>query len=1134
MSDKMYPLSFPNLLNWILTEYKKKNSIFGIHKKLFYKHDTDLYSINKFGSKCETPLGVSAGPHTQMAQNIICAWLSGARFIELKTVQLLDNINVSKPCIDIQDEGYNVEWSQELSLSQSYKEYLHSWVLLHILKKYLYPEKSNTEFGCIFNMSVGYDLKGIKSEPVNNFINRMMNAKDELDEIRKIIQSEFSQFSSIDIPDKISNSVTISTMHGCPPEEIEKIAKYLISEKGLNTYIKLNPTLLGKEQVLDILHNYLGFKEIQIEHAVFTNDLQYGMAVDLIKSLKSYSNKHDLEFGVKLSNTLPVSNHRNVFQEKEMYMSGRSLFPITINLAYKIMKEFDSDLNISYCGGADAFNFPEIIKSSLCPVTVASDLLKPGGYSRLVQYLENLRKDMESIQATNLDDYILKTGNFDGEAKVDKSLITIYGMANLKRLAYDSIQNPKYKKEYYGTESPKIESKLPLFDCVSAPCITSCPISQNIPEYIQAISDERFNDALKIIRETNPLPTVCGYVCDHKCVIKCTRRDYDNPLNIKSLKRFASENGKTARINPDKTKDIKIAIIGSGPSGLSAAYFLALKGYNVTVFESRAKPGGMLRYAIPCFRLPEYAIETDIEWIKDIGVKFVCNTKIESIKNLTIRVSSHSSDKFAIAKEKFDYIYLALGSQKEKLLNIDGENSENVYSALDFLSRVKQGEKLQLGNKVIVIGGGNTAIDSAMSALRKGAKEVKIVCLEKRDEMPAFEDEIEEAISEGIIIENSLGPVHFIQNKGLVTEIEFQRCISVFDDNGRFNPKYDFSMLTKMKTDTVIVAIGQDIDTDFFSKSDIVLNRNRTVKIDELTYRTNLKNVFAGGDVVRGANTVIKAIADGKDFADRIYALITNQECEKQHSKYIRKSDEEILELKIRRAKKIMPIIPKKVGLDNRHNFNVVQLGFTKDDAISESKRCLACNALCEKCVELCPNRANIYFEIQPITARLSNLIYENGLKISENRTSFKIEQHRQILHINALCNECGNCETFCPHNGAPYKDKLTIFFRKDEFANSDNTGFILHKHNNDWLAECKVNGQFFEIKFQKDKKYFEVKNSEMNIKILKNGFRIIESQIIKKPDNTKIYSILNFVFMYYTVNGIIEYAPEITGNIYQ
>ncbi len=1118
MSDKMYPQTFSKLLNWILTEYKGKNSIFGIHKELFYKHNTDLYSINKFGSKCETPLGVSAGPHTQMTQNIISAWLSGARFIELKTVQVLDNIKVSKPCIDIQDEGYNVEWSQELSLSQSYREYVHAWVLLHILRKYLNSKNSDSELGCIFNMSVGYDLKGIKSEPMDNFINKMINAKDEIEEIRKIIENEFRQFSSITIPNQISNNVTISTMHGCPPEEIEKIAKHLISEKGLNTYIKLNPTLLGKEQVSDILHNHLGFTDIEIEDAIFTNDLQYGMAVDLIKSLKSYSKKYRLEFGVKLSNTLPVSNHRGIFREKEMYMSGRALFAITLNLCYKLAKEFDGDVNISYCGGADAFNFPEIIKSNIYPVTATSDLLKPGAYSRLLQYLENLKKDMESVQAESIKDYILKTVDTE-DIRKNKQCSRIdlikYGMENLGRLANDSLQNPRYKKGYYGTGSPKIQSKLSLFDCVEAPCIIQCPISQNIPEYIQAIAEERFDDALKIIRDTNPLPTVCGYVCDHKCVIKCIRRDYDKPLKIRELKRFAAQNGEIAKIEPVKAKDIKIAIVGSGPSGLSASYFLALKGYKVTVFEFRPKPGGMLRYAIPSFRLPEKVVDNDIKWIKELGVEFVCNTKIESLKELQ--------------EKGFDYIYLSTGMQKGKSLNIDGENSGNVYSALDFLFRIKQGDELKLGERVIVIGGGNVAVDTAMTALRKGAKEVKIVCLEKRDEMPAFEDEIEEALSEDVIIENSWGPVRFLRKQDLVSEIEFQYCINVFDENGQFNPKYDSSKLTKMRADSVIVAIGQEPDVEFLKKSNLILNKNKTVKIDERTYQTNLKNIYAGGDIVRGADTVIKAIGDGKNVAEQIHTAISKKGVKEQESNYIKKSDEEILKLKIRRAKRsrqVKTIIPRKLGLDNRQNFDVVQLNYTKEEAIAEAERCLGCNAICEKCVEVCPNRANIYFDTEPITAVLDDLAYQNGLKKLKklkNGTIFQISQHRQILHLNALCNECGNCETFCPYNGAPYKDKLTMFFNKDEFQHNDKTGFLLHKDNNAWIAECKTNGEIFEIKSQKDREYFEVEDSKIIVKLLKNNFDILETQIIREPDNNKVYLLSDFVGMYYAIESIVK-----------
>ena len=291
-----------------------------------------------------TPIGPSAGPHTQLSQNIITAWLCGGRFIELKTVQIMDELEIPRPCIDVADEGYNVEWSQELKLEESAQEYINAWAALHILRRLLGWE--DTPLGAIFDMSVGYNLEGIQSPRMTRFMNRLADASPEIAEIKAILRRNFPQFADIEIPTQLVSSVTLSTMHGCPPDEIERIARYLLEERGLHTVVKMNPTLLGKPRVLDILHGHLGFTEIEIPDSVFEKDLKYDRATTLIRSLKEAAAARDLTFGVKLSNTLAMHNHRDVMPGDEMYMSGRALYPITMNLYARLMREFDGDLRV--------------------------------------------------------------------------------------------------------------------------------------------------------------------------------------------------------------------------------------------------------------------------------------------------------------------------------------------------------------------------------------------------------------------------------------------------------------------------------------------------------------------------------------------------------------------------------------------------------------------------------------------------------------------------------------------------------------------------------------------------------------------------------------------------------------------
>lgn len=323
MARTMKPQSFGTLLEWILGEYETRQSIFGIPASLFYTPNPDSpFAIpDMFGRRLAAPAGPAAGPHTQLAQNIVAAWLSGGRFIELKTVQVLDRLEIAKPCIDMEDEGYNVEWSQELTLEQSAREYINAWALIHILHHFL---GFAGPAGTIFNMSAGYDLAGIQSPPMERFIHTLTDAAEPIGQLQETIKKRFPQFSHIAIPSQVTNSVTLSTMHGCPPEEIGRIARYFLEEKKLHTAVKLNPSLLGQERLNAILHDSLGYHDIRIPDSVFEHDLRYPQAVELIAGLKEAAREQKLTFGVKLSNTLPAANHRQVLPGGEMYMSGRA------------------------------------------------------------------------------------------------------------------------------------------------------------------------------------------------------------------------------------------------------------------------------------------------------------------------------------------------------------------------------------------------------------------------------------------------------------------------------------------------------------------------------------------------------------------------------------------------------------------------------------------------------------------------------------------------------------------------------------------------------------------------------------------------------------------------------------------
>ena len=371
MSEKMYPIPFKSLMNWIVTEYAREGEIFGVH--------TPYYAIGKtlpiFGETIETPFGPAAGPNSQLAQNIIAAYFAGARFFEVKTVQKMDGEElarcVPRPCILAADEGYNQEWSTELEVPQAQNEYIKAWCALKVLSR-VYGLGSPDGF--VFNMSVGYDLEGIKGEKVNSYIDNMMDASNtaQFKECLAVLTELFPEEKDFiaAISPRVSRSVTVSTLHGCPPQEIERIASYLLTEKGLHTFVKCNPTILGYKTARTILDS-MGYDYIVFDEHHFNEDLQWADAVPMFERLQALADSRGLEFGLKLSNTFPVDTTRNELPGTEMYMSGRSLFPLTIEMCSRISRQFNGKMRISFAGGAEFFNCDKLFAAGIWPPATA-------------------------------------------------------------------------------------------------------------------------------------------------------------------------------------------------------------------------------------------------------------------------------------------------------------------------------------------------------------------------------------------------------------------------------------------------------------------------------------------------------------------------------------------------------------------------------------------------------------------------------------------------------------------------------------------------------------------------------------------------------------------------------------------
>ena len=578
MSDRFHPLSMEQLTDWVFTELEQKGSLFNVPRSAFFVPRPDhRFRRREYGVELETPFGVAAGPHTQMAQNIIAAWLVGARLIELKTVQTLDELEVHKPCIDAQDEGYNVEWSQELKVHESFDEYLRAWVLVHALHRWLdFPGERP---GVLFNMSVGYNMEGILRPNVQWYLDAMADASRYLPGYVDIVARRYPAVREIDIPARLSDTVTLSTMHGCPPDEIEKISRYLLEERGLHTSVKCNPTLLGAEKVRGIVNDDLGFADVPIPDEAFGHDLKYADAVPMFGRLRDAAEARGLTFGLKLSNTLEVENWRTAFdRDPTMYLSGRPLHAVTVNLAATLAGDLGGDLPLSFAGGADCFNVADLLGAGIRTVTVCSDLLKSGGYLRMLQYTEHVDAAFDAAGAMDTGDFVRRTALAGGYAG-DGDSVTACAQFNLRRYA-DAVRGDwRYRKDSFRTDRSKTPRGLGAFDCIAAPCLDECPVDQQVPRYMAAVRSGEFAEAVRITRLDNPLPSVLGRVCDHLCENTCIRTHLDQPLAIRQIKRFIMEQEREASPRtapPDAAA--RVAIVGAGPAGLAAAEWLAYAG----------------------------------------------------------------------------------------------------------------------------------------------------------------------------------------------------------------------------------------------------------------------------------------------------------------------------------------------------------------------------------------------------------------------------------------------------------------------------------------------------------------------------------------------------------------------------
>ena len=605
------------------------------------------------------------------------------------------------------------------------------------------------------------------------------------------------------------------------------------------------------------------------------------------------------------------------------------------------------------------------------------------------------------------------------------------------------------------------------------PCMQACPVHTQAGRYVLLIAEGKYEDAYRYARMPNPFASICGRVCGHPCEPACRRGQFDLPISIRALKRFVTERHGPESRNPidvfsnaSRPKNAeKVAVIGSGPAGMSAAHDLALLGYPVTVFEAAAVPGGMMHLGIPEYRLPRDVLQAQIREILDLGPELKLNMRLGRDFSLE-----------DLRRQGYKAVLMAFGLHRRRDLNLPGHELDGVVKGIDFLLNVNLGYRFEVGKKVVVIGGGNVAIDVARSAMREqqqklvtdmasvvlpnelsssemdvamkefmdvsraalrmGAREVQLVCLESRAEMPASEEEIEEGVLEGMKLYPSLGPKQFVGQNGRLTGLEVTRCLAVFDENKRFNPKFEAGTEFVIPCDTVILAIGQSSDVSFLTPADgVETTRQGTLKINPETLMTTAPGIFAAGDIAFGPRLIINAVADGKKAAVEIDKFLRGPQW-KPKSRYVQVTVLDHHEMAAHYdeySRLNVPVLP----IDRRTGVAEVETGYTEAQARSEASRCLRCwintifegteatgteCILCGGCVDVCPENC---LSLVPLKNFAFTEEDKERLRKEQELRSFDL-QHVAPEELNQLegsvmvkdetiCIRCGLCAERCP-----------------------------------------------------------------------------------------------------------------------
>jgi putative selenate reductase len=1036
VADRLRPLSPADLTAWIAAELARDDAVLGIPRGLWFTPSAgDRFGLTLHGRRLATPIGVAAGPHSQLAQNIVVAWLCGARVIELKTVQTRDRIEVSKPCIEMLDEGLNVEWSQELTLGESLEQYLAAWVLIHALHRRL--GFSGDRPDVVFDVSVGYDLAGLDQPNLCRFLEGMTVAGDGLERCRAAVARGFPEALDGPHPGPPAASATVSTLHGCPPAEIAAMTKRLLERWRLPTAVKLNPTLLGLETVTRILVEELGWRHLEPQPSAFEADLGWDDALDLIGGLEGAAHDLGVGLGLKLCNTLPVVNRHPAFAGAgdTAYLSGRPLHALAVELASRLGRALGGRVPISFAGGVDAGNAPALLAGGLRPLTLCSELLRPGGYLRLGGVLETIAEALDRAGAADLDELAVRRagGGSPGEA----------ALRNLGRYAAGLRRNPEVAREGYRRTPLPSSRPLGLFDCISAPCTDACAIAQKAPAYLRRVAAGDLAGAAAVVALDNPLPSILGRACHHPCEPVCSRGHLDRPVAIREVKRFVADHAPPPAPPPrPRPGDLRVAVVGAGPCGLAAAVDLVRAGVPTTVFESRPRAGGMVSATIPGYRASSESVERDLAAIAALGVTVVYGAAI-----------GEDSGAAALLDQGFDHVVVAVGAQRGARLGVAGEDAEGVVDGLDFLRSARRGGPTVLPGRTVVVGGGDVAIDCARTARRLSGGPVEILYRRSRAEMPAHPDDVEELLAEGVTIRELRSPRRVVEVAGRLSAVECSvMTLAGVAEDGRRRAIEVPGEIETVAADTLVVAIGQRTDLGVFGARRPATGPDGFVAVDPATLETSIPRLWAGGDLRSpGPSSIVDACADGQRIAR---AILEREGIATAAPSAPADELPDRAELLRRRSRKTARALPERSSAAAGLGFDEITRTLTTEAARAEAARCLDCDLLCNACESVCPNRAIVGYRTH--AAGPGGRGPAPGAVLAA--------QAFQVAVIADLCNECGNCVAFCPTAGRPWRDKPRLYLHRADFEAERDNAFMLLRAGDRPAIQGRFEGRLHQL----------------------------------------------------------------------